>query len=82
MYQVKGEKKKKSNQICVAQRTYTFHFSSTPFYGKCIIRNKLPFSLIRSLIACHFMSYGMLLIKTLLRLVVVFSPVPAFLSLE
>lgn len=69
---------KKSNQICVAQRTYTLHF--TPFYRKCIIRNKLPFSLIRSLIACHFMSYGMLLMKTRLRLTAFFSPLPAFFS--
>lgn len=55
---------------------------SSPLYTKQVIRSELPFSLMRSLIACHFMSYGMLLMKTLLRLIVFFSPVPEFLSFE
>lgn len=49
-------------------------------YVKQAITRKLPFSLIRSLIDCHFISYGMLLMKTLLRLIVFFSPVPVFFS--
>lgn len=58
----------------------------SPFYMKIIqqwvYQGWLPFSLIRSLIACHFMSYGMLLMKTLFRFGPFFSPVPEFLSFE
>lgn len=56
------------------------YLSMSHSFVKHMVRSKLPFSLIRSLIDCHFMSYGMLLMNTLLRLSVFFSPEPALFS--